>query len=56
MVNISWNIVMTKKITVTVEESPIEELAKIAVDSGKKKAQIIREALQDYFDFQNCSS
>jgi metal-responsive CopG/Arc/MetJ family transcriptional regulator len=43
---------MTKKITITLEESLIEELATIAMDSGKKKAQIIREALQDYFDIQ----
>lgn len=43
---------MTKKITITLEENLIEELAIVAMDSGKKKAQIIREALQDYFDIQ----
>lgn len=43
---------MTKKITITLEESIIEELSIVAMDSGKKKAQIIREALQDYFDIQ----
>ncbi len=41
---------MTKKITVTLEESYIDELSEFAKDMGKKKAQIIREALQDYFD------
>ncbi|MFA5232904.1 MAG: CopG family transcriptional regulator [Sulfurimonas sp.] len=43
---------MTKKITITLEENLIEELSIVAMDSGKKKAQIIREALQDYFDTQ----
>ena len=41
---------MTKKITITLEESYIDELSEFAKDKGKKKAQIIREALQDYFD------
>ena len=41
---------MTKKITITLEESYIDELSEFAKDMGKKKAQIIREALQDYFD------
>ncbi|SHO81743.1 CopG-like DNA-binding [hydrothermal vent metagenome] len=41
---------MTKKITITLEENLIEELALMALDSGKKKTQVIREALQDYLD------
>ena len=41
---------MTKKITITLEESLIEELSVMAMENGKKKTQIIREALQDYFD------
>jgi metal-responsive CopG/Arc/MetJ family transcriptional regulator len=41
---------MTKKMTITLEENLIEELSQIAVDTGKKKAQVVREALQDYFD------
>ena len=41
---------MTKKITITLEENLIEELASMAIDSGKKKTQVIREALQDYLD------
>ena len=32
------------------EENLIEELSQIAVDTGKKKAQVVIEALQDYFD------
>ena len=43
---------MTKKITITLEENLIDELGSIAMESGKKKAQVIREALQDYFDVQ----
>jgi metal-responsive CopG/Arc/MetJ family transcriptional regulator len=46
---------MTKKITITLEENLIDELGSIAMESGKKKAQVIREALQDYFDVQAVS-
>jgi predicted DNA-binding protein len=41
---------MTKKITITLEDSLIDELNIFASESGKKKAQVVREALQDYFD------
>lgn len=41
---------MTKKITITLEENLIDELGVHALESGKKKAQVIREALQEYFD------
>lgn len=43
---------MTKKMTITLEENILEELADIATATGKKKAQVVREALQDYFDVQ----
>ncbi len=43
---------MTKKITITLEDNLIEELADLAKITGKKKTQVIREALQDYFDTQ----
>jgi len=43
---------MTKKITITLEENLIDELCVTALENGKKKTQIIREALQDYFDAQ----
>lgn len=46
---------MTKKITITLEENLIDELGNIAMESGKKKAQVIREALQDYFDVLSVS-
>ena len=41
---------MTQKITITLEESLVEELGSIAMETGKKKTQVVREALQDYFD------
>ncbi len=41
---------MTKKMTITLEESLIDELAILSEETGKKKAQVVREALQDYFD------
>ena len=41
---------MTKKMTITLEENLIEELASLSDETGKKKAQVVREALQDYFD------
>jgi len=36
---------MTKKITITLEESLIDEIDTMVAESGKKKTQIIREAL-----------
>jgi len=42
--------IMTKKMTITLEESLIEELGILSEETGKKKTQVVREALQDYFD------
>ena len=39
---------MTKKMTITLEEELINEVAKLAQSTGKKKTQIIREALKEY--------
>ena len=36
--------------TITLEENLIDELSTVALETGKKKAQVVREALQDYFD------
>ena len=36
--------------TITLEESLIEELGILSEETGKKKTQVVREALQDYFD------
>jgi len=41
---------MTKKMTITLEDTLIDELASLSEETGKKKAQVVREALQDYFD------
>lgn len=41
---------MTRKMTITLEDTLIEELNIVASETGKKKTQVIREALQDYFD------
>ncbi len=41
---------MTKKMTITLEESIVEELGALSEELGKKKTQVVREALQDYFD------
>ena len=41
---------MTKKMTITLEDNLIDELASLSEETGKKKAQVVREALQDYFD------
>ncbi len=39
---------MTKKVTISLEETLINELNIAAQNLGKKKTQIIREALQSY--------
>lgn len=50
--NLTTRFFMTKKMTITLDENIIDELAEVAHDMGKKKTQVIREALQDYFDIQ----
>jgi metal-responsive CopG/Arc/MetJ family transcriptional regulator len=51
--NLTKRFLMTKKMTITLDESFIDELSQVALDMGKKKTQVIREALQDYFDVQS---
>lgn len=51
--NLSKGYPMTKKMTITLDESFIDELSQVAHEMGKKKTQVIREALQDYFDLQS---
>jgi len=41
---------MTKKITFTLEENLIERLSSASVELGKKKTQIVREALKSYLN------
>ncbi len=42
--------------TITLEENLIDELAMLAQETGKKKAQVVREALQDYLDINAVTS
>jgi post-segregation antitoxin (ccd killing protein) len=44
---------MTKKMTVTLEEELLKQLDLLASSTGKKKAQVVREALKNYFKTQN---
>ena len=39
---------MTKKITITLEEELVDAVSSHAKQTGKKKTQIIREALKSY--------
>lgn len=41
---------MTRKMTITLEESILSELDTVAQNQGKKKSQIIREALTSYLN------
>ncbi len=41
---------MTRKMTITLEESILSELDNVALTQGKKKSQIIREALTSYLN------
>jgi antitoxin CcdA len=41
---------MQKKVTFTLEEGLVEKLASVSAEMGKKKTQIVREALNDYFN------
>lgn len=44
---------MTKKVTLTLEEELIEELNRSSKKSGKKKTQIVREALRSYLNIED---
>lgn len=44
---------MTRKITITLEDTIIDELNSAAKNMGKKKTQIIREALQLYLQISS---
>ena len=50
MVKYCKGFIMTKKMTITLEDSLIKELDSSAKLLGKKKTQIIREALHSYLD------
>lgn len=44
---------MTKKMTFTLEESLVDQLSTESMRLGKKKTQIVREALNLYFSDQS---
>lgn len=46
---------MTKKVTITLENELIEEINSLAKKEGKKKTQIIREALNSHLNLLNLS-
>jgi antitoxin CcdA len=48
MVNVPKGIMMQKKVTFTLEEGLVEKLARISAELGKKKTQVVREALTEY--------
>ena len=48
MVKYGKGVIMTKKMTITLEDELIDAVSQMAESSGKKKTQIIREALQAY--------
>ena len=50
MVKYGKGFIMTKKMTITLEDSLIKELDSSSKLLGKKKTQIIREALHSYLD------
>lgn len=50
MVNYGKGVPMTTKMTITLEDRLIEELNQSSKSLGKKKTQIVREALYSYLD------
>jgi post-segregation antitoxin (ccd killing protein) len=44
---------MTRKMTITLEESILSDLDSAALSSGKKKSQIVREALTSYLNISS---
>lgn len=41
---------MTRKMTITLEDTLLDELDLAAINLGKKKSQIVREALSSYLN------
>ncbi|MBU0925834.1 type II toxin-antitoxin system CcdA family antitoxin [bacterium] len=44
---------MTRKMTITLEDELLTNLDEVALKSGKKKTQIIREALTNYLNISS---
>jgi antitoxin CcdA len=50
MVKYGKGVIMTRKMTITLEDELLTNLDEVALKSGKKKTQIIREALTNYLN------
>ena len=46
-------VIMTRKMTITLEDELLINLDEVALKSGKKKTQIIREALTNYLNISS---
>ena len=53
MVKYGKGVFMTRKMTITLEEELLKSLDHVALKSGKKKTQIIREALNSYLNISS---
>ena len=50
MVKYGKGVIMTRKMTITLEDEILTNLDEFALKNGKKKTQIIREALTNYLN------
>jgi antitoxin CcdA len=53
MVKYGKGVIMTRKMTITLEDELLTNLDEVALKSGKKKTQIIREALTNYLNISS---
>ena len=53
MVKYGKGVIMTRKMTITLEDELLTNLDEVALKSGKKKTQIIREALTIYLNISS---
>ncbi len=53
MVKYGKGVIMTRKMTITLEDEILANLDEVALKSGKKKTQIIREALTNYLNISS---
>jgi post-segregation antitoxin (ccd killing protein) len=53
MVKYGKKVIMTRKMTITLEDEILTNLDEFALKSGKKKTQIIREALTNYLNISS---
>jgi antitoxin CcdA len=53
MVKYGKGVIMTRKMTITLEDELLTNLDEVALKTGKKKTQIIREALTIYLNISS---